>query len=254
MAQQRTRSSHGSSSAEVVAFPSASRPDLFELPFGFGGGFWRLPRARRLSFFHAGVSLCLADVLVSLLAGSLALPVLADATAHSHALDAVLLGTVPVLTACVFYERGLYSNTAILQPPALRQVASAWLHAAGLLLLAGAAWQALGTWWHGEAAVRSVLAGPGMCWAPMFIAIGFIAIGVSGSMATRKLWSAARKHLVGQALVRGRAVVLGTGPDAQHVIHRLRDDPTSGIEVVGVLHDGPGWSLASRAACRSSAG
>ncbi len=234
MAQQRTLGFRRNGSAEVLAFPTPSRPDLFQPSFGFGEGFWGLSRARRLSLLQAGVGLCLADVLASLLAGSVAVAVLPDATAYLDAFDAVLFGTVPALTACVFYERGLYSSAAILRSPGLRQVALAWLHAAGLLLLAGAAWHALQCWWHGEAAIRPVLAGPGVSWAS-----AFIAVGVFGSMAARTLWSTVRKRLIGRVLVHGRAVVVGTGPDAEHVINRLRDDPASGLEVVGVLHDGP---------------
>lgn len=182
----------------------------------------------------------MADVLTSLLAGFSAYAVLADTTAGLDAYDIILFGAMPVLTAYVFYERGFYSSAAVLRPPGLWQVALAWLHATALLLLAGTAGYALETSWHGKPAMGFAQAEPNVSWA--FV---FIAIGVSGSVSTRKLWSAAHRHLVGRVLVHGRAVVVGTGPDAEQVINRLRDDPASGLEVVGVLSDGPERKQAS---------
>ncbi len=200
---------------------------------GISDGFWTRPRMRRLSWFKISAAFCLADFLMTLLAGPLAFSALADMPTGFDALDCTLFGLAPFLTLGTLYERGLYGREAVLQPAGLRCVTLGWLQAFGLLLLAAVAWAAMVGWRDPQAGVSAALVKLGRPWIG-----GFLMVGLLGLLANRVLWSAVRSHLMGRVLVHGRAVVVGTGPAAEQVIGRLRDDPTSGLEVVGVVDDG----------------
>ncbi len=234
MAEQMRRGPGDSHSAAIFGFQTGRvSGQLFgaeRASVGAGEGFWGRSRTKRLSPLEIGIGLCLADFVTSLVAGSLGFLVLTDATSGLDAFSCALFVATPIFTVCTFYERGFYSRKAVLRPlEGLGQVALGWLCVCGLLLLAAVAWSAIAMQGSqaGASSIRAGLNGP---WP-----LAVVAAGLSGCVATRVLWSAVRKHLVGRVLVHGRAVVVGTGPEAEQVINRLRDDRASGLEVVGVL-------------------
>ena len=202
-------------------------------------GTWRWTRPKRLSWFAAGLCLCLADFTTTLLAGVLSFLAFSDAEIGIGRFDHVLLWAVPVLGVFVFRERGFYGRREVARPRGglhrlVPNVALGWFHAFGLSLLVAVAWSALLREEADKGGSSGVLAGLEGPWL-----LVFLASGLCGLVATRVLWWALRERLVGRVLVHGRALVVGTGPEAEQVIDRLRDDPASGLEVVGVLDDGP---------------
>lgn len=202
------------------------------------GRAWTWARPRRLSWFAVGLCLCLADFATTLLIGLVTFEAFSDAETGAGRFDHVLLWATPVLCVFVFRERGLYGRKEVARPTGgvlklVLRVAPGWFHAFGLSLLVAVAWSAL-TRQEGERGGASgVLAGLEGPWLLAYLACGLCGVG-----ATRLVWSASRRHLVGRVLVHGRALVVGTGSEAEQVIDRLRDDPASGLEVVGILDDG----------------
>lgn len=205
---------------------------------GDGEGAWRWARPRRLSWFAVGLCLCLADFATTLLAGLLSFDAFSDADIGAGRFDHVLLWATPVIGVFVFRERGFYGRREVARPSGgvlktVLEVTPGWFHAFGLSLLVAVAWSGLMRYERDQGGASGVLAGLEGPWL-----LAFLVSGLGGVVATRLVWSVLRKRLVGRVLVHGRALVVGTGPEAEQVIDRLRDDPASGLEVVGILDDG----------------
>ena len=187
---------------------------------------------RRLTRLRMSLAVPATDFAVTLLAGPLAIVFASMPGVSVDVLDVGLAGIIPVLTVATFFERGLYNSSALRQPARLRQIALGWFQAFGLLLVAAAMWSTAAGRDASRVGLGTVLVGFGKPWIS-----ASLAIGLAGLLVTRAMWAVAHRHLVGQAVVRTRVVVVGGGPEAAQVIGQLCADPDSGVEVVGIVDE-----------------
>ena len=182
-------------------------------------------RVRLIPWLTISLAFCLTDAYVAALIGVAARPSGFGSPWRDAGAVAIDLGMIVVLLRAM-HGRSLYSRAAILQPPQLGAIVAVWLQGLGFLLIAGG----LAALMQGDRPSGSVVVVDGRLLAVLLA-------GLAGLLAPRILWWLVRRMGFGRALVHGRALVVGSGDEAEQVIARLASAKESALDVVGVVND-----------------